>query len=269
MSAQNQNPAFERVKKARAKDRPTAMAFVRRLCPQFLELHGDRRFADDPAIVAGVGLLRDMPITVIAQEKGATTRERVERNFGAPNPEGYRKALRLMEQAEKFGRPILCLVDTSGAFCGIGAEERGQGQAIAENLNKMMGLRVPILSILVGEGGSGGALALAVADEVWMLENAIYSVISPEGCASILWKDADRAAEAAESLRLTAWDAKELGVVERVLPERGGDMTKLCAGLEGEIYALFKTLLTKPAEALTGARYDRFRRLGADVVGEG
>lgn len=269
MAAQGLNLAFEKVKKARSKDRPTAAAYISRIFPSFMELHGDRRFADDPAIVGGVALLRDMPVTVIAQEKGASTRERVDRNFGAPNPEGYRKALRLMAQAEKFRRPVVCLVDTSGAFCGIGAEERGQGQAIAENLNAMMALKVPIISILIGEGGSGGALALAVADQVWMLENAVYSVISPEGCASILWKDADRAAEAAESLRLTALDAKELGVVEQVISERGGDLNKVCAGLEAELYALLSELKDRPVDALLEARYQRFRRLGENVVQEG
>lgn len=267
--AQGLNLAFEKVKKARSKDRPTAAAFIQRLFPEFMEFHGDRRFADDPAVVGGVGWLRDLPVTVIAQEKGASTRERVERNFGAPNPEGYRKALRLMGQAEKFRRPVVCLVDTSGAFCGIGAEERGQGQAIAENLNAMMALRVPVVSILIGEGGSGGALALAVADQVWMLENAVYSVISPEGCASILWKDSSRAAEAAESLRLTAMDAKELGVVERVISEKGGDLNRVCAGLENELYALLTELMETPVEELLERRYRRFRRLGENVIREG
>ena len=181
--------AYERVQKARGKDRPTGVQYIRHLLTDFMELHGDRRFADDGAVVAGLACLRNLPVTVVAIEKGSTTRERVAHNFGAPNPEGYRKALRLMKQAEKFHRPVICFVDTSGAFCGIGAEERGQGQAIAENLMEMMTLKTPVISILIGEGGSGGALGLAVADRVWMLENAIYSVISPEGCASILWKD--------------------------------------------------------------------------------
>lgn len=268
-SNQGMNPAFEKVKKARNKDRPTAAAYMSRLFPSFMEFHGDRRFADDPAIVGGVGLLRDMPVTVIGQEKGTSTRERVERNFGAPNPEGYRKALRLMTQAEKFHRPVVCFIDTSGAFCGIGAEERGQGQAIAENLNAMMALRVPVVSILIGEGGSGGALALGAADQVWMMENAVYSVISPEGCASILWKDSGRAAEAAENLRLTAMDAKDLGVVEQVVSERGGDMKKVCTGLEQELYTLLTRLKEMPVEELLEARYQRFRRLGENVIREG
>ena len=173
--------AYERVQKARGKDRPTGVQYIRHLLTDFMELHGDRRFADDGAVVAGLACLRNLPVTVVAIEKGSTTRERVAHNFGAPNPEGYRKALRLMKQAEKFHRPVICFVDTSGAFCGIGAEERGQGQAIAENLMEMMTLKTPVISILIGEGGSGGALGLAVADRVWMLENAIYPVISPEG----------------------------------------------------------------------------------------
>src|SRR5699024_6923796 len=175
--------------------------------------HGDRRFGDDPAVVGGLARLGGMPVTVIAIEKGHTAKERSYRNFGAPHPEGYRKALRLMKQAEKFGRPVICFVDTSGAYCGIGAEERGQGQAIAENLMEMSTLCVPVISILVGEGGSGGALALAVADRVWMLQNALYSVISPEGCASILWKDSSKAETAAAYLKMTAEDAKALGVI--------------------------------------------------------
>ena len=211
--------AYEKVLLARAKDRPTGISYIENIFEDFIELHGDRRFADDPAIVGGIATLHGRPVTVIAMEKGKDMRERVRRNFGAPNPEGYRKALRLMEQAEKFHRPVVCFVDTSGAFCGMGAEERGQGQAIAENLTTMAGLKTPIISVLIGEGGSGGALALALSDRVWILENAVYSVISPEGCASILWKDSKKVKDAAESLRLTAQDMLELGVVEQVIPE--------------------------------------------------
>ena len=184
--------AYERVKLARDNGRPTGLDYIRNLFQGFLEFHGDRRYGDDPAIVGGVARLGETPVTVIAIEKGHTVKERTSRNFGAPHPEGYRKALRLMKQAEKFGRPVICFIDTSGAYCGVGAEERGQGQAIAESLMEMSTLCVPILSILIGEGGSGGALALAVADRVWMLQNAVYSVISPEGCASILWKNAQK-----------------------------------------------------------------------------
>ena len=210
---------YDRVKLARSGSRPTGLDYIKNIFKGFIEFHGDRRFGDDPAVVGGIARLCGQPVTVIAIEKGHTVKERSFRNFGAPNPEGYRKALRLMKQAEKFGRPVICFIDTSGAYCGIGAEERGQGQAIAENLMEMTTLCVPVISVLIGEGGSGGALALAVADRVWMLQNAVYSVISPEGCASILWKDAAQAETAAKSLKLTAEDAKALGVVERILSE--------------------------------------------------
>lgn len=183
---------YDRVLAARAKGRPTSQQFIANLTEDFLEFHGDRRFADDQAIIGGVARIQDMPVTVIGIEKGKNLQESIKRNFGAAHPEGYRKALRLMKQAEKFHRPVLCIIDTSGAYCGIGAEERGQGQAIAENLMEMMTLKTPVISLLIGEGGSGGALALGVADQVWMMENSIYSVISPEGCASILWKDSRR-----------------------------------------------------------------------------
>ena len=190
--------AYDIVKLARSNKRPTGLDYIQNLCGDFLELHGDRCYADDAAIVGGVGHFRGIPVTFVAIEKGHSAKERMSRFFGAPHPEGYRKALRLMRQAEKFHRPVLCFVDTSGAYCGIGAEERGQGQAIAENLMGMMSLNTPVITLLIGEGGSGGALALSVADRVWMLENAVYSVISPEGCASILWKDAGKADEAAQ-----------------------------------------------------------------------
>lgn len=255
---------YERVKIARSNARPTGLDYIRNIFKGFIEFHGDRRFADDPAIVGGIALLGGEPVTVIAIEKGHTAKERVARNFGAPNPEGYRKALRLMKQAEKFGRPIICFVDTSGAYCGIGAEERGQGQAIAENLMEMTTLCVPVISILIGEGGSGGALALAVADRVWMLQNAVYSVISPEGCASILWKDSAYAEAAAESLKLTAEDALVLGVIERILSEKE-------IGTQ-EFYKHIRALLCDEINGLNqdpdlvGKRYERFRRIGADAV---
>ena len=256
--------AYARVKLARDNQRPTGLDYVRNIFHGFIELHGDRRYGDDPAVVGGIGKLNETPVTVIAIEKGHTAKERTYRNFGAPQPEGYRKALRLMKQAEKFGRPIICFVDTSGAYCGIGAEERGQGQAIAENLLEMSTLCVPIISILIGEGGSGGALALAVADRVWMLQNAVYSVISPEGCASILWKDAERAADAAESLKLTAEDAKRLGVIERILSEK--ELGKK------EFYDRVRVLLAKELHELSGdidlvqKRYNRFRQIGVNAV---
>lgn len=256
--------AYERVKLARDKNRPTGLDYINNIFRGFMEFHGDRRYADDPAIVGGIAELDSNPVTVIAIEKGHTAKERSYRNFGAPNPEGYRKALRLMKQAEKFGRPIICFIDTSGAYCGIGAEERGQGQAIAENLMEMSTLCVPVISILIGEGGSGGALALAVADRVWMLQNAVYSVISPEGCASILWKDSTKAETAAASLKLTAEDAKSLGVIERILSEK--DIGKK------EFYDRIRTLLIEEIKGLAndldlvGNRYDRFRNLGVSAV---
>ena len=240
--------------------RPTGLDYVRNIFRGFIQMHGDRRFADDPSVVGGVAWLDDMPVTVIAIEKGHTAKERQRRNFGAPNPEGYRKALRLMKQAEKFGRPVICFVDTSGACCGIGAEERGQGQAIAENLMEMSTLCVPVISVLVGEGGSGGALALAVADRVWMLDNAVYSVISPEGCASILWKDAKKAEEAAASLKLTAQDALEFGVIERIVSETDIGSTAFYEQIRGYLTNELKDLSKDPD--LIQKRYDRFRKLG-------
>ena len=243
--------AYKRVRTARNNDRPTGLDYIRHIFRGFIEFHGDRRYADDPAIVGGIAWLDGSPVTVIAIEKGHTAKERTGRNFGAPNPEGYRK-------------PVICLIDTSGAFCGIGAEERGQGQAIAENLMAMSTLCVPVISILIGEGGSGGALALAVADRVWMLQNAVYSVISPEGCASILWKDAAKAETAAASLKLTAEDAKSLGVIERILSEKE-------IGTKA-FYDRIRTLLKEELEELSadpdlvGKRYDRFRKIGAGAV---
>lgn len=255
---------YERVKLARDSKRPTGLDYIKNIFSGFMEFHGDRRYADDPAVVGGIAKLNDRPVTVIAIEKGHTAKERAWRNFGMPQPEGYRKALRLMKQAEKFGRPVVCFVDTAGAYCGVDAEERGQGEAIAENLLEMSTLCVPIISVLIGEGGSGGALALAVADRVWMMQNAVYSVISPEGCASILWKDSGKAAEAASSLKLTAEDAKSLGVIERILSEN--DMGKkvfydrIRALLEEELKELSKDV------ELTQNRYDRFRNLGVSAV---
>lgn len=205
----------------------------------------------------------DMPVTIIAQERGKTTKSRVKRNFGSSHPEGYRKALRQMKLAEKFNRPIVCLIDTSGAFCGIGAEERGQGQAIATNLMEMMGLKVPIISIVIGEGGSGGALALGVADQVWMLEHAIYSVISPEGCASILWKDPAKTKEAANCLKLTAQDLLELEVIDRIIPENHRDFKNVYRELKISLYKILKRNQTLDQTVLIQDRYNRFRKYGA------
>ena len=257
--------AYDKVRLARNNHRPTGMDYINRIFDDFIELHGDRKFADDPAIVGGLALLDGKPVTVIACEKGHTAKERAYRNFGAPGPEGYRKANRLMKQAEKFGRPVICFVDTSGAYCGIGAEERGQGQAIASNLMDMSALKVPVISIIIGEGGSGGALALAVADEVWMMENAVYSVISPEGCASILFKDAERAEEAAESLGLTAERNRELGVADRVVEEvfaRNGFDPVVYENLKILLSLRLKELGQLPADELLERRYRRFRALG-------
>lgn len=254
--------AYEIVKAARSADRPTGKDYIDNVFKDFMELHGDRRYADDKAIMGGVAYLKDMPVTVIAIEKGHTAQERMERNFGAPNPEGYRKALRLMKQAEKFNRPVICFVDTSGAYCGIGAEQRGQGQAIAENLVEMMTLKTPIISILIGEGGSGGALGLAVADRVWMLENAIYSVISPEGCASILWKDSSKAADAAASLCLTAKDSLSMDVIEEIISENDIGQSKYYTTLGKKLLGELAKLSKLGENELLDKRYDRFRKIG-------
>lgn len=251
--------AYDKVLLARAKGRPSGLSYVENIFEDFLELHGDRRFADDPAIVGGIATLNGRPVTVIAMEKGGDMKEKVRRNFGSPNPEGYRKALRLMKQAEKFRRPVVCFVDTSGAAPGLGAEERGQGQAIAENLLALSDLKTPVVSVLIGEGGSGGALALALADQVWILENAVYSVISPEGCASILWKDAKKVKDAADCLRLTAQDMEELGVVERVIPEEK-DFSGVYSRLKEELSAALEELSSLPVEELLQKRYERFRK---------
>ncbi len=252
--------AYDRVRTARNTSRPTTQDYITAMFTGFIELHGDRRYRDDEAIIGGLAYLGDMPVTVIGIEKGHDTIERMRRSFGAPEPEGYRKALRLMKQAEKFHRPVICFVDTSGAYCGIGAEERGQGQAIAENLMEMMTLRTPVISVLIGEGGSGGALALAVSDRVWMLENAVYSVISPEGCASILYKDASEAPKAAESLRLTAADALSFRVAERVISEEGIGTEEFYGALAGDLYEELGRLAG--TEDLTEKRYQRFRSFG-------
>ena len=255
---------YELVRGARSKNRLTSLDFIRGLFTGFIELHGDRRFADDPAVIGGIGYLGegDVPFTILGTEKGRDTKNRIKRNFGTPNPEGYRKSLRLMKQAEKFKRPVVCFVDTAGAFCGIGAEERGQGQAIAENLTTLMTLKTPVLSILIGEGGSGGALALAVADQVWMFENAVYSVISPEGCANILWRDPDKASEAAQDLKLTSKDSSELGIVDKVIPETIADPEEMLKDLSGQIKAWYEEVSKLSTEEMLEKRYERFRKIG-------
>ena len=253
--------AYERLCAARAKGRPTSRKYIDNIFDSFFELHGDRFFADDLAVRGGIAELNGRPVTVVSMEKGEDTKEKIARNFGSPTPEGYRKALRLMKQAEKFHRPVVCFVDTAGAYCGLGAEERGQASAIAANLMEMMGLKTPILSLLIGEGGSGGALALAVADEVWMMENAVYSVISPEGGASILYKDATQVERAAEELRITAQDLYGFGVVERVISEAEG-FDAAYRSLRDQLDAELNRRMQMDVQSLLRARYERFRKIG-------
>ncbi|MBS1784682.1 MAG: acetyl-CoA carboxylase carboxyltransferase subunit alpha [Acidobacteria bacterium] len=258
---------WQRCQLARHPKRPYTLDYIGRICDRFEEIHGDRRFADDPAIVGGLGWIDGNPVMVIGQEKGRDTKQKIHRNFGMPKPEGYRKALRLMELAQKFKRPVLCLIDTMGAYPGIEAEERGQAEAIARNLLEMAKLEVPIVSVVIGEGGSGGALALGVADRVLMLENAVYSVISPEGCASILWKDSAQAPKAAEALKLTAPRLKDLGVIDAVIPEPLGgahtDWDAAAAALKEAITEAFGELSDLSAEDLVEQRYQKFARMGS------
>lgn len=257
--------AWQRVELSRRKDRPVGSDYIDALFTDFVEFHGDRYFADDKAIIGGVARFHGMPVTVIAQAKGRNTKENIERNFGMPKPEGYRKALRLMKQAEKFARPVICLVDTPGAFCGLEAEERGQGEAIARNIYEMSGLKVPVVSIIIGEGGSGGALAMATADEVWMLENSIYSILSPEGFASILWKDSSKAKEAAEVMKLTAENLKSQGIVERVFAEPQTYTVQNMDSVIMQINEAIEEFLMKygsmSEQELIRHRYERFRNM--------
>lgn len=257
--------AWQRVELSRRKDRPVGSDYIDALFTDFVEFHGDRYFADDKAIIGGVARFHGMPVTVIAQAKGRNTKENIERNFGMPEPEGYRKALRLMKQAEKFARPVICLVDTPGAFCGLEAEERGQGEAIARNIYEMSGLKVPVVSIIIGEGGSGGALAMATADEVWMLENSIYSILSPEGFASILWKDSSKAKEAAEVMKLTAENLKAQGIVERVFAEPETytvqNMDSVIMQINEAIEAFLMRYGSMSEQELIRHRYERFRNM--------
>ena len=255
--------AYAKVMKARDAKRISNLQIINKVITDFTELHGDRRFADDGAIVGGIGYLKDMPVTVIAMERGSSVEERLKRNFGCPSPEGYRKALRLMKQAEKFNRPVICFISSSGAYCGIGAEQRGQGEAIAENLMEMMTLKTPVISVVTGEGGSGGALALGVADNVFMLEHAVYSVISPEGCASILWKDSSKAAEAAEALHLTAQDLYKFGVIEKIIDEDNKTEDEICEKLKKEIYNALGVFKTMNMKLLLDKRYKKYRDIGA------
>lgn len=258
--------AMDKLTLSRMIERPTALDYIEKIFDGFIELHGDRRFRDDPSIVGGIARLRNLSVTVIGQQKGRNTKENVKRNFGMPNPEGFRKALRLMKQAEKFHRPVICFIDTPGADPGIGAEERGQGEAIARNLMKMVDLRTPVISIVIGEGGSGGALALSVADEIWMLEHSVYSVLSPEGFASILWKDASRAKEAAQIMKITAQDLQELKIIDKILPEPPGgahkDADAMAAIIKEHLLKVPFKAMREKIDEVVDLRYAKYRQIG-------
>ena len=248
------------IKEARDQGRLTALDFAQGIFDDFIELHGDRNFRDDGAVIGGIGRLGDRTVTVVGIQKGKNLQDNLKRNFGQPHPEGYRKALRLMKQAEKFGRPVVTFINTVGAYPGVGAEERGQGEAIARNLMEMSDLKVPIIAIIIGEGGSGGALALGVADKVWMLENSIYAVLSPEGFASILWKDGSRAMEAAELMKITSHELLNMDIVDKVIPEHGFSNGELLAQVKKELQEELKVLQALPLEDLLEQRYQRFRK---------
>jgi acetyl-CoA carboxylase carboxyl transferase subunit alpha len=261
------NPSWERVLLARHPKRPHALDYIQRLFTNFQELHGDRRFADDHAIVAGMGWFEERPVMVIGQQKGRDTKQKVLRNWGMPRPEGYRKAMRLMEMAAKFSRPIITLVDTPGAYPGIDAEERGQAEAIALNLREMSRLAVPVMVVVIGEGGSGGALGLGVGNRIYMLENSVYSVISPESCAAIIYRDSGRAADAAAALKLTAPDLLELGLIDAIVPEPGEgahtDPDQAAEALRTTLRQGLAELSSFTAQKLIDDRYLKFRRMGA------
>lgn len=247
------------LKEARDQGRLTALDFAQGIFDDFIELHGDRNFRDDGAIIGGIGRLNGQAVTVVGIQKGRNLQDNLNRNFGQPHPEGYRKALRLMKQAEKFGRPVVTFINTAGAYPGVGAEERGQGEAIARNLMEMSDLKVPIIAIIIGEGGSGGALALAVADKVWMLENTIYSILSPEGFATILWKDGSRSEEAAELMKITSGELLNMGIVDKVIPERGYFTSEIIEAIKTAIVDELAELSQLSTEDLLEARYQRFR----------
>ncbi|WP_442595432.1 acetyl-CoA carboxylase carboxyl transferase subunit alpha [Neobacillus sp. D3-1R] len=262
---ENMKP-WDRVQIARHPGRPTTLDYISVLFNDFFECHGDRTFGDDEAIVAGVAKYHGLPVTVIGHQRGKDTKENIRRNFGMPHPEGYRKALRLMYQAEKFRRPIICFIDTKGAYPGKAAEERGQSEAIAKNLFEMASLKVPVVCIVIGEGGSGGALALGVGNHLHMLENSTYSVISPEGAAAILWKDASLAKKAAESMKITAPDLKELGIIDEIIPEvKGGahrDLKKQAEEIDQILYHSLQELTKMSEEELIEHRYAKFKSIG-------
>ena len=248
------------LKEARDQGRLTALDFAQGIFDDFIELHGDRNFRDDGAVIGGIGRLNGQAVTVVGIQKGRNLQDNLNRNFGQPDPEGYRKALRLMKQAEKFGRPVVTFINTAGAYPGVGAEERGQGEAIARNLMEMSDLKVPIIAIIIGEGGSGGALALAVADKVWMLENTIYSILSPEGFATILWKDGSRSEEAAELMKITSGELLNMGIVDKVIPERGYFTSEIIEAIKTAIVDELAELSQLTTEDLLEARYQRFRK---------
>ena len=248
------------LKEARDQGRLTALDFAKEIFDDFIELHGDRNFRDDGAVIGGIGRLNGQAVTVVGIQKGKNLQDNLNRNFGQPHPEGYRKALRLMKQAEKFGRPVVTFINTAGAYPGVGAEERGQGEAIARNLMEMSDLKVPIIAIIIGEGGSGGALALAVADKVWMLENTVYSILSPEGFATILWKDGSRSEEAAELMKITSGELLNMGIVDKVIPERGYFTSEIIEAIKTAIVDELAELSQLSKEDLLDARYQRFRK---------
>lgn len=257
---------WQRVQIARHAERPTSLDYINELCTDFMEMHGDRLYGDDEAIVGGIAFYHDMPVTVIGHQRGKDTKENLRRNFGMPHPEGYRKALRLMKQAEKFNRPIICLIDTKGAYPGKAAEERGQSEAIARNLLEMAGFSVPIVSIVIGEGGSGGALALGVGNHIHMLENSTYSVISPEGAAALLWKDSAHAKKAAETMKITAPDLKKMDIIDEVIPEiRGGahhNVAEQAKQIDKVLKASIDDLKKMSGEELIEQRYVKFKNIG-------
>jgi len=261
--------AWDRVLLARRTDRPKALEYIQMIFEDFIELHGDRLYGDDASIIAGIATLEGKPVTVIGQQKGKTTKENMERNFGMTHPEGYRKALRLMKQAEKFQRPIITFIDTPGAYPGIGAEERGQGEAIARNLLEMARLQVPILCVVIGEGSSGGALALGVGDVILMLENAVYSILSPEGFASILYKDASRHKEAAETMKITANDLYQMHIIEEIIKEPEGgaqnNVQEVARHIKESLVRNIEGLCTMEAGELVEKRYQKYRNIGRYV----
>ena len=257
--------AWEKVQLARQAERPKTLDYINTIFDNFIELHGDRNFGDDKAIVGGIAELDGMPVTVIGEQKGKNAKENIERNFGMPNPEGYRKALRLMKQAEKFNRPIITFIDTPGAYPGMGAEERGQGEAIARNILEMSDLKVPIICVVIGEGSSGGALAIAVGDKIVMLENAVYSILSPEGFASILYKDSSKAKEAAEDMKLTAEDLKKFNIIDDIIKEPANgaqeDLEQVSLNLKKYIETNIKKLKKLSKKELIDKRYEKFRNV--------